>query len=77
VTSSAHLQKATAARSIAEALSKGLHRTMQVTQDHSGADHPYERIYSGEFLSRSEAFNREKFFKTMGGYTFLKSIGIY
>jgi putative endonuclease len=38
---------------------------------------PYEAIYTEEFQSRSDAFKREKYFKTLDGYNFLKSSGIY
>jgi putative endonuclease len=35
---------------------------------------PWEVIYSEEYLSRSEAMNREKFLKSGKGREFLKSI---
>jgi len=38
---------------------------------------PYSVIYTEEFIIRSEAIKREKFFKTLDGYNFLKSKGIY
>ncbi len=37
---------------------------------------PYEIIYHEEFNSRSEAMKRERFFKTIDGYNWLKSKGI-
>jgi putative endonuclease len=43
----------------------------------SKAYKPYELAYSEIFQTRSEAFKREQFFKTLEGYNFLKSINIY
>jgi putative endonuclease len=38
---------------------------------------PYEVIYTEEYPSRTDAIKREKFFKTIDGYNFLRSKGIY
>ena len=43
----------------------------------SKAYKPYNLIYQEVFDTRSEAFKREQFFKTLDGYNFLKSINIY
>ncbi|MFL9482873.1 GIY-YIG nuclease family protein [Chitinophagaceae bacterium LWZ2-11] len=43
----------------------------------SKAYKPYIIIYHEVFATRSEAFKREQFFKTLDGYNFLKSINIY
>ena len=43
----------------------------------SKAYRPYVLIYSETFATRSEAYNREMYFKSLDGYNFLKSIGIY
>jgi len=43
----------------------------------SKAYKPYNIIYTEEFPSRSEAVKRERFFKTLDGYNFLKNKGIY
>ena len=37
---------------------------------------PYEIHYSEQFATRSEALRREKFFKTIAGYRWLKKQGI-
>ncbi len=38
---------------------------------------PYKVVYSEKFETNGEALQREKFFKTIDGYRFLKSKGIY
>jgi putative endonuclease len=38
---------------------------------------PYKVVYSETFETNGEALQREKFFKTIDGYHFLKSKGIY
>ena len=38
---------------------------------------PYKVAYSEKFETNGEALHREKFFKTIDGYRFLKSKGIY
>ena len=43
----------------------------------SKAYRPYQVIYSEAYDTRSQALKREKFFKTIDGYNFLKSIDIY
>ena len=37
---------------------------------------PYNILYTEEYPTRSDAFKREKFFKTLQGYNYLKSKGI-
>jgi putative endonuclease len=37
---------------------------------------PFIAHYFEEFSTRSEAYNREKFFKTIDGYNWLKEKGI-
>jgi putative endonuclease len=37
---------------------------------------PWKVIYTEEFKTKSEAYNREMFFKSIDGYLFLKSINI-
>jgi len=37
---------------------------------------PYEVVFFEEFESRSEAFARERFYKTIEGYKFLRSIKV-
>jgi putative endonuclease len=37
---------------------------------------PFVLHYSEEYLTRSEAFKREKFFKTIDGYIWLKTMKI-
>ena len=37
---------------------------------------PYLLLYFEEYETRSEAFARERFFKTLDGYNFLKKNGI-
>jgi putative endonuclease len=37
---------------------------------------PYKILYFESFGTRSEAFNRERFFKTVDGYKYLKEAGI-
>jgi putative endonuclease len=43
----------------------------------SKAYKPYIVIYKEEFETRTEAIKREKFFKSIDGYNFLKNIGVY
>jgi len=43
----------------------------------SKAYRPYEIVYTEEYQSRTDAIKREKFFKTINGYNFLKNKGIY
>ena len=43
----------------------------------SKAYRPYKLVYSEEFETRTEAVRREKFFKTIEGYKFLKGLKIY
>jgi putative endonuclease len=37
---------------------------------------PWNLIYSEEFATKSEAYQREQFFKSIDGYNFLKEKGI-
>ncbi len=37
---------------------------------------PWKVIYKEEFMTKSEAYRREQFFKSIDGYNFLKSKGI-
>lgn len=37
---------------------------------------PWEVIYTEEFETKSEAYKREMFFKSIDGYQFLKSIDV-
>ncbi|TVR30241.1 MAG: GIY-YIG nuclease family protein [Balneolaceae bacterium] len=37
---------------------------------------PWKLIYSEKFATKSEAYQREKFFKSIDGYNFLKEKGI-
>jgi putative endonuclease len=43
----------------------------------SKAYRPYELIYAEQYPSRTDAIKRERFFKTIDGYNFLKGKGIY
>jgi putative endonuclease len=43
----------------------------------SKAYRPYEIVYHETFESRSDAFKREQFFKTLDGYNFLKGLKVY
>ncbi|MFY0654047.1 MAG: GIY-YIG nuclease family protein [Cyclobacteriaceae bacterium] len=40
------------------------------------AHRPWEMIYYEEFKSKSEAYKREMFFKSIDGYNYLKERGI-
>ena len=40
------------------------------------ANRPWKLIYFEEFLTKSEAYKREQFFKSIDGYNYLKSNGI-